>query len=568
MVKDILRRVLIIIGIILIIFGHILYYFDNFKLFRVRSYRSVRDHSFIITTKNQGWISSLLYTHSRAYIQLQQNTIGKIGKRIDVERSDATTLPLDYDYIQNIEDDRPLSYPYSGWECSNTSVADVQSAREYCILTNIYYDSNLDRYYFYENRTINQRISFNTPFGGVNISIISNVTFLRTPMSVILKRPVLVSIPPYLDYTSGFLETCGPRFWSLAECQYHASYVNPKTIQLYYTSEMFKVHPFYWNHYQQQSDGTYRPLRLWEQLMNSMFSIYPLLICTSFNNRTVMFKHMIFPGRQSPRSAVWGHHYLERKFHSYPLPTLHYRRAYLAYSEWILYHFNLLSKFQLTSSQQELQKKRQIEQIPMCLASCSRKRQTTPSDDYTGEWIVVLNRRGHNNSEIYNANELVQALLTAFPDHSNTQLRVWPEVFYVDDNFYQTIRMFRSIRVLIGVHGVDLSNSIFMRPGAVLFEIDPYGCRDLSFIFRRWAEVFNLQYALWIPSTGNNNRQDEVCLHESQIEVNAKEIIDELKNSLRNEIDYRNGYFKRALDILNDLSIVDRPPSGYEDILS
>ncbi|CAF0742762.1 unnamed protein product [Adineta ricciae] len=71
-----------------------------------------------------------------------------------------------------------------------------------------------------------------------------------------------------------------------------------------------------------------------------------------------------------------------------------------------------------------------------------------------------------------------------------------------------------------------------MRPGAVLFEIDPYGCCDLSFIFRRWAEVFNLQYALRIPSTGNNNRQDEVCLRESQIEVNVKEIIDELKNSI------------------------------------
>lgn len=90
----------------------------------------------------------------------------------------------------------------------------------------------------------------------------------------------------------------------------------------------------------------------------------------------------------------------------------------------------------------------------------------------------------------------------------------------------------------------------------------------MSFIFRRWAEVFNLQYALWIPSTGNNNRQDEVCLRESPIEVNVKEIIDELKNSLKNEIEYRNGYFKRALDILNDLSIVDHPPSGYEDILS
>ncbi|CAF0742730.1 unnamed protein product [Adineta ricciae] len=127
----------------------------HFKLFRIRSYRSVRDHSSIITTKNQGWISSLLHTHSHSYIQLWQNEIGKIEKRIDVQNNSATSLPLDYDYIQDIKDDRPLSYPCSGRECSNTSVTDAESAMEYCILTNIYYDSNLDHYYFDQNRSIN-----------------------------------------------------------------------------------------------------------------------------------------------------------------------------------------------------------------------------------------------------------------------------------------------------------------------------------------------------------------------------------------------------------------------------
>ncbi|CAF5121918.1 unnamed protein product, partial [Rotaria sp. Silwood1] len=56
---------------------------------------------------------------------------------------------------------------------------------------------------------------------------------------------------------------------------------------------------------------------------------------------------------------------------SYPLPTVHYRRAYLAYSEWILNNFNLKSKFQLTSIQEELQHKKISEHIPICNETCS-----------------------------------------------------------------------------------------------------------------------------------------------------------------------------------------------------
>jgi hypothetical protein len=50
--------------------------------------------------------------------------------------------------------------------------------------------------------------------------------------------------------------------------------------------------------------------------------------------------------------------------------------------------------------------------------------------------------------------------------------------------------------------------------------------------------------------------------------VNVKEIIDEVKNLLKNEMEYRNRYFKRALNIMNDLSIVDYPPAGHENVLS
>jgi hypothetical protein len=100
-----------------------------------------------------------------------------------------------------------------------------------------------------------------------------------------------------------------------------------------------------------------------------------------------------------------------------------------------------------------------------------------------------------------------------------------------------------------------------MRPGAILYEINPNGCRHLSFNFHRWADVFNLQHALWIPSQGNN-----FCQRESATTVDVNEIIDEIKNMLKNEVEYRSGYIRRALKIMNDMSIVDHPPSGFEKI--
>ncbi|CAF5143974.1 unnamed protein product, partial [Rotaria sp. Silwood1] len=163
----------------------------------------------------------------------------------------------------------------------------------------------------------------------------------------------------------------------------------------------------------------------------------------------------------------------------------------------------------------------------------------------TGEWIVVLNRAGAGRREMINADELVTALLKAFPDHSNPYLRVWPKQFNFDDNLYETARMARSIRLLFGVHGAGLSNAVFMRPGAILYEVNPYGCRHLSFNFHRWADVFNLQHALWIPSQGNNGRTNNYCERESSTTLNVKEIINEMKSLLKDEVEYRSATTRR-----------------------
>ncbi|CAF5053398.1 unnamed protein product, partial [Rotaria sp. Silwood1] len=358
-----------------------------------------------------------------------------------------------------------------------------------------------------------------------------------------------------------------PGFWVLAGCQSHPSYVDPTKIQIYYTSKMFDGYPLNWNNYIRQSDGTYLPRRRWEQMIQSMFSIYPLLTYKSFDKKTVMFQYMLLTSLSKTRTSVWGHHYEHRPMKSYPFPTVNYRRAYLAYSEWILNNFNLKSKFQLTSIQEELQNKKISEQIPLCNQTCPiQQKINSSSNEFTGEWIVVLNRADVGRREMINADELVAALLKAFPDHSNPYLRVWPKQFNFNDNLYETARMARSIRLLIGVHGAGLSNTLFMRPGTILYEVNPYGCRHLSFNFRRWAEVFNLQHSLWIPSEGNNGRTDNNCKRESSTILNVKEIINEVEGLIKDEAAYRSGYIKRALNIMNDMSVVDHPPSNFEKI--
>ena len=534
------------------------------------------------TSNPDGWISASLYKELQSYIKERNELLRDIVKPISFKDGNITTAPLNYDYIQRIEQNSStINYPYSKYECSNTSNTDFENAGEYCILSNIYYNSVADEYYFYQDPSqvdrMKPRTKFMAPHHEQHINIVTNLTLSQQlPLAAILTRPVFVASPPDLNYAHGFLETLGPRFWVLAECQYHASYINPRTIQIYLTSRFLKDHEPNWAFYQRQPDGTYKCTRDWEHMIQTMTSIYPLLIYNSFNDANVMFKHMIFPGFKLSRSASWGYNYLYRKFQSYPLPTQHYRRAYLAYSEWVLNNFHLPSKFELTASEKKLQESQRSECIPIYSTTCPvderQQQQSSKTDkaqeEYTGEWIVVLNRAGSGSREITNADDLVQALLKVFPDHSNPYLRVWPKQFNFQHDLYGTVRMARSIRILIGVHGAGLSNAMFMRPGTVLFEINPYGCRDLSFNFRRWAEAFNIQHALWIPSVGEGGIQNEACNREGRTTFAVQEVVDELLNVFKNELAYRNGYIKRALDIMTDLSIVDSPPKGYENVLA
>ncbi|CAF0884421.1 unnamed protein product [Rotaria sordida] len=500
-----------------------------------------------------GWISPSTYNKLQLYLQLIKSIQANISKIVRAVNGKYVIEPFNKDYIQWVKNKTYTDYPYSSWNCSITSNKE-RGSHEYCLLTNIYFISATNTYYYYRHPSENKEMSrdqFMSSHGGIQIHILDNITMIKQlGIAAILTQLIHMGGAPDWNYAHGFLERCGPLFWVLSECQSHPMFVDPSKIQLYYSSKMDTDHGnTLWQPMKRLSDGTYEHTSQWNKVLYAMFSIYPLLTYKSFDQATVMFKHIIFTGSQDKRSAAWGIYYEPMRPRSYyPFEIQHYRRAYLAYSEWILNNFGLHSKFELTSIQKRLQESHRSEEISFCYERCQNKWFSKPSTTertFTGEWIVVLNRAGVGRRELKNANKLIQALLKAFPDHTNPYLRVWPKQFNFDDDLYETVRMARSIRVLIGVHGAGLSNTLFMRPGTILYEINPPGCRLLSFNFRRWAEVFNLQYGLWSPGDKN-----DYCKHDAATTVNVDEVVSDVINLIQDENQYRSGYLSRALEIL------------------
>jgi hypothetical protein len=524
-------------------------------------------------TDASGWItSSSLYNEMRSYIKLIHNN----RDQRNIFQRNYLNRPLNYDYIQFIKKNTWEQYPFSSRKCSNTSNQELTTGIEYCLLTNIYYNSASDQYYFYKNPSDIEipadAIEVDVPNGRLNISIVNDITQIKKlVISAVLTRPIYVGGPVAPNYAHGFLETCGPRFWVISELQSHGSFVDPTKIQIYYTSHLFQNHERNQALYRRQSDGTYRDTVKWAATIQMMFSDYPLLTYKSFNDTTVMFKYFLTTGNHVSRTPAWDYyHRILLSFRSHPFHTRQYRRAYLAYSEWLLKNLNLPSKFDLTPIQEQLQQSQTSESFPICDPICkpewdNSSRRT--EKEFTGDWIVVVNRAGTGRREITNADELVVALLKAFPDHSNPYLRVWPKQIDFKDDLYKTAQMARSIRLMIGVHGAGLSNTIFMRPGAILYEINPLGCRKLSFNFYRWATVFNLQHALWTPSQKGMVVADDACHNrQAATTVVTSEIVKEVINLIENEKEYRNGYLRRALHLLNDTSLIDYPQFGLEHI--
>ena len=244
---------------------------------------------FVSNHSDSHWISPSLYNEFRSYTQSRKAIQESIKSIVKVGKGTYKIEPLNKDYIKFTKKNSWNDYPYSSWKCSITSNKDPAGA-EYCYLTNIYYDSSNNQYYYYRSPSeiqINMtRNKFISSHSRIHFNIIDNITNLtQKGVSAILTRSVYITGPPDRDYAHGFLERCAAQFWVLAEFQSHPSFIDPTKIQIYYSSTMNNDSAAkLWHKTIRQRDGTYRRKAKWLDLLQSMFSIYPLLTLKSFNH--------------------------------------------------------------------------------------------------------------------------------------------------------------------------------------------------------------------------------------------------------------------------------------------
>ncbi|CAF3690964.1 unnamed protein product [Rotaria sp. Silwood1] len=144
--------------------------------------------------------------------------------------------------------------------------------------------------------------------GPIEVHILDNISMIKElGISAILTQPIHVGGAPDFNYVHGFLERGGPLFWTLSQIQSHQTFIDPSNIQLYYSSKMDTDHGRnLWHPMKRLSDGTYQHKARWPNVLNAMFSIYPLLTYKSFDQATIMFKHMIFTGLPYKQSPCWS----------------------------------------------------------------------------------------------------------------------------------------------------------------------------------------------------------------------------------------------------------------------
>ena len=173
-----------------------------------------------------GWISPSTYNRLQLYLQSIKLIRANISKIVRAVNETYFIEPFNKDYIQWVKNKIDIDYPYSSWNCSITSNKEPGS-HEYCLLTNIYFISTTNTYYYYRHPLENKEMSrdrFVSSHGEIQIHILDNITMIKQlGIAAILTQPIHMGGAPDGNYAHGFLERCGPLFWVLAECQSHPS---------------------------------------------------------------------------------------------------------------------------------------------------------------------------------------------------------------------------------------------------------------------------------------------------------------------------------------------------------
>lgn len=92
-----------------------------------------------------------------------------------------------------------------------------------------------------------------------------------------------------------------------------------------------------------------------------------------------------------------------------------------------------------------------------------------------------------------------------------SHLRTLPITFEVvafeDYPLADQVRLVHRVDIMVAVHGAALSHLLFMRPGAAVIEIFPYGFRKT--IYRNLAALMGVQYASWQCARASASSLDE-----------------------------------------------------------
>ena len=290
----------------------------------------------------------------------------------------------------------------------------------------------------------------------------------------------------------------------------------------------------------------------WHPLVRPLYTAEPQLL-TASTLRTrgawVWFREVVAMGIRWPRSVnvQEGYWYFDqRAFASRP-----YLWQYMAQQHQLFAHF--LARANGVPSRFDLH--------PALSSATGAEQLKEPC-----EFIFVATRGGGARSMI-NGAELVTALRARLK--GRTDLAVLDAGDFTSD-LLSNMRLAQSLRMLITPHGQGTTNYLFMRPGAVVLEVDPYRSERFAWFGAAIAQVTALHFFATAAPTQpdgsfKNHEMDNGDMN-ARVLVDVPYVVDLAEEWLRKEEIFRPAYVAHALDVLRSRSHphIDWPPDDQQ----
>ena len=121
-----------------------------------------------------------------------------------------------------------------------------------------------------------------------------------------------------------------------------------------------------------------------------------------------------------------------------------------------------------------------------------------------GEGILFSDRRDQpGRRNLLEGEEIVAALerkyASPFLAPGTTYRPI--KLFIGNESLEETVRLFRSSRIFISVHGAQMSNMVFMHPGSIVIEIQPYEFQNVD-VFLNLAPALGVKPFRYISKSG------------------------------------------------------------------